>query len=665
MLLLPSLIVTVAVVCLGLSSYISRILWAYRYIASPREAITARSTRTAADASASAAAAPASQYCHLDDLNLPGPIHLWSMIAASSPSMIEHFVKHYRKVGVPLEHMRFLVHFSNEHEKQTVITILEQNGVDSNKVSFTDHYHSDIKRDAINEHIGSLSSDAWLVYPDLDELFHFPCAVPNSFKSLCGTMVDRFATTKSGIPMPPVAAANEQSITQQYPKCRQTRGSNFFSNANGSKVLLFPVTTGTTGSVAKYQARFSHSHSLHYISYTNDVAFDLEAACEEDWGAIDHYSWSEEQIDLAYTKLLLYSNAAEKEKDKRLRKQNKKRAQVYKETLTMMNRNAAAQTWSLKEHWAKAIDSRKISCPKMAKKGQGKIRTKDKRHDGEPVHVVYSANDDSVNGVEASIRSIRAHSSGPVQFYFIGNIPLPTMPEVTFFDLSKVVKEYAIEDFMNRNVPRKDNRKDSINVYYSNYARFAIDRLLVNQTKVMYLDVDSLVFCDVYSLINGVLNDEDDPRAVAAVPRRTFSSKEDVKHVIRGLTDKGASEFPSGTKSFNAGIYIMHLDKWRRQNLTEKIRQLALRNREEGWYWLGSQPPLNIAVGDNFEDIEEDWNRSTESQTYAHSKNVLVESPKSNGICMLHFKGARKPWHGKATKTLMTLWKRYGATVKK
>ena len=699
MILLPNLIVAVAVVCVALSSHISRILWAYRDIGSIKEATTARRRATKEKDTVTSPALnkdrkaksgqslqeetgtknkSASEYCHLDDLGLTGSIHLWTMVAASSSSMIEHFVKHYRRVGVPLENMNFLVHHNNEREKQNVVSILKENGVGMDKITFIDQYNSDIKRDAINEHIESLPKDAWLVYPDLDELFYFPCVSggPDTFRSFCGSMVDRFATTKPGIAMPPVAAMSEQSISNQYPKCRQIRsgGGGLISNADESKMLLFPVQVKTPDMANNYRAKFFNSNSLWYMSLSTDARrnsdeydpqYDFKALCELDRGVIDNYSWSEEQVDLAYKKLVLYSNAAEKEKDKQLRKQNEKRAEVYKEMLIMMERNADSKTWSLKEHWAEALDKHKISCPKMAKKGEGKMKTSVNRLNGEPVHVVYSANADSVNGVEASIRSIREHSSGPVEFYFIGDVPLPTMPEVTFFNLTEVVKKYAIDDFMNRNIPRKDNRKDTINVYYSNYARFAIDQLLINQKKVMYLDVDSLVFCDVYSLINNVLNDEDDTRAVAAVPRTSFSKKDGVKHVIRGLTEKGAAKFPSGTKSFNAGIYIMHLGKWRSQNLTEKMRQVALRNREEGWYWLGSQPPLNLVIGDQFEDLGEEWNRSTETEKYTRSRNILVDAPKENGICMLHYKGGRKPWNGEASKHPQTLWKRYGNTIKK
>lgn len=39
------------------------------------------------------------------------------------------------------------------------------------------------------------------------------------------------------------------------------------------------------------------------------------------------------------------------------------------------------------------------------------------------VHVVYSSDDESLAGVEASIKSVIDHASGPVAFHYVGNTP--------------------------------------------------------------------------------------------------------------------------------------------------------------------------------------------------------------------------------------------------
>lgn len=622
----------------------------------------------------------AANYCHLNDINISGPIHLWSMIAASSSNMIGHFVRHYKSVGVPVENMSFLIQFNTEEELEAAFIVLEEKGVDTDKISATESYHSNIKRDAVNKHIQSLPSDAWLVYPDLDEFFYFPCVVPMPFKALCGHLIDRFAFTEPDVPIPSVDANTENTLPKQFPKCRKVRGrEGFFTNADDRKMLLFPVRVQYPG-MGRYLAKFKNSHALYYSfierldNSKRSRRRDFEVECEADRGAIDHYVWSSEQIDLAYKKLIMYTKSSQ-EKDGEASIQDSKRKSVYEQTLVTVSRNTTTATWSLKSHWAGAINEHKVSCPKMARQGKGKPIGRDRCWEGngmEPVHIVYAANEDSVAGVEASIRSIRAHASGPAEFYFIGDIPLPTMPEVHWFNLTDVVQKYSIEDYMNWNSTRKDRRRDTINIYQSNYARFALDKLMTDQRKVMYIDVDTIVLCDTYSLINGVLNDGNDDVAIAAVPRTTVSEKEKTKHVIRGLTPRGVEEAASLKKSFNAGIYVVDLEKWRAQGISERIRQIALHNRQERLYWLGSQPPFNIAIGERFEEIPQQWNRNPEnynnrrklekSGTEGKRRARNQRTKEYEDVCVLHYKGGRKPWQG--VGPMPDEWLPYGHVVK-
>ena len=67
----------------------------------------------------------------------------------------------------------------------------------------------------------------------------------------------------------------------------------------------------------------------------------------------------------------------------------------------------------------------------------------------EPLHLVYASDDGSLPGVEASIRSVMCHASEPVVFHYIGDTPLASLPEVNFYNLTKVAKEYKLKEFMN------------------------------------------------------------------------------------------------------------------------------------------------------------------------------------------------------------------------
>ena len=274
----------------------------------------------------------------------------------------------------------------------------------------------------------------------------------------------------------------------------------------------------------------------------------------------------------------------------------------------------------------------------------------------EPVHIVYSSNMDSIAGVEASIRSVRAHSSGPIQFYFIGYQPLPSMPEVHWFNLTGIVSKYNLHDFMNT---ADDGRGDDINLMESNYARFAVDSIMMNiTTKVMYLDVDTIVLCDAYSIVNSVLNSTSSSTyAIAAVPRKRRRSR-DGKTAVRGLTEHGAEVLDGWTrKSFNAGVYVMNVKLWREQNLTERMRHIALRNKREHLYRYGSQPPMNIVIGDEFEDLPGSWNRGTGDYERFKRTNITQQT------CLIHYKGGIRPWDKGRSHGGRDEWLRYGVPV--
>ena len=277
------------------------------------------------------------------------------------------------------------------------------------------------------------------------------------------------------------------------------------------------------------------------------------------------------------------------------------------------------------------------------------------------VHVVFASTDGMVQGVEASIRSIQAHASGPVHFHYIGDAPLSSMPDVKFYSLAKTSKKYQLQDFVCLG-DRRDGQ-NAINTMHANFARFVLDELLPRSVKkAMYLDVDTAVFCDVHRLINGVLNDDDndddggedtsregdavDRPIIAAVPRNH----------IYGLTREGEAKYGKVSPSFNAGAYIVHLERWRDRAMGAYIRNIALANNKEHWYFLGSQPPLNIAIGPHFEWLSRGWN--------VKAKRVKsgFKTKAGEDVCLVHWTGPIKPWQTSDEKSveLLDVWKRYG-----
>lgn len=259
----------------------------------------------------------------------------------------------------------------------------------------------------------------------------------------------------------------------------------------------------------------------------------------------------------------------------------------------------------------------------------------------EPVHLMYASDDNSLIGVQASIRSVMKHASEPVVFHYVGNSPIPALPEVKFYNLTEVATKHRLDEYTNL-YERSESGYQGINANLPNYARFTMDSLLPQDvTKAMWIDADTIVVCDVVSMVRNVLNDEDSPNIIAAVPGNRSP---------RGFA-KNVKEKYGITKSFNAGAYVVDLTKWRAQNISKKIRKIAQKNRKKHMYNLGSQAPLILAMEDNFEPLDWVWNAKV-----SHFENPDKRENEKEA-CLLHWSGRDKPWHVNGTR--YDLWKPY------
>ena len=102
---------------------------------------------------------------------------------------------------------------------------------------------------------------------------------------------------------------------------------------------------------------------------------------------------------------------------------------------------------------------------------------------------------------------------------------------------------------------------------------------------------------------------------------------------------------------------IASTNRWRAQQLTDKIREITLANRYENWYYTGSQPPLALAVKTHFEHLPKSWNIK---MRYV---NVDDSGALRDEVCLMHWSGPNKPWmKGHEDKIHSEFWAVYGAT---
>jgi lipopolysaccharide biosynthesis glycosyltransferase len=172
-----------------------------------------------------------------------------------------------------------------------------------------------------------------------------------------------------------------------------------------------------------------------------------------------------------------------------------------------------------------------------------------------------------------------------------------------------------------------------------NAVRFYIDEHLSELRKAIYIDADTLVTngTDLVKLFDTVLEDDAAPHHIIAAASRSgherLHSFVSVDHeAITSRVNVSADD-----PTFNAGFYVVRLDRWRRAGITKKLEDwMALNDANNGKLWsLNSQPPMLLALKDRVEWIDIEWNFAV---------RWLRDDDQRRAAKILHFSGSQKPW---------------------
>ena len=61
-------------------------------------------------------------------------------------------------------------------------------------------------------------------------------------------------------------------------------------------------------------------------------------------------------------------------------------------------------------------------------------------------------------------------------------------------------------------------------------------------------------------------------------------------------------------RGYNAGIFGLNLDKWRKKKLTDEVLYWMNLNKNKRLWHLGTQPIMHILSNDDWEKIDTRWN---------------------------------------------------------
>jgi len=176
--------------------------------------------------------------------------------------------------------------------------------------------------------------------------------------------------------------------------------------------------------------------------------------------------------------------------------------------------------------------------------------------------------------------------------------------------------------------------------------RIFLPELLPKTDRVLYLDADTIAVDSLAPLWETQLGD-----SYLAAVTNVFMREHEGRAERLGLDGPRAY--------FNSGVMLLNLDLWRRDRLSEALREYAVANRDQlGW---ADQDAINILLGHRRLALHPRWNLMNSIVDFPWSAEVLgaaeVEEARRNpGIRHFEGPGANKPWHYLCSRELRELY---------
>jgi lipopolysaccharide biosynthesis glycosyltransferase len=172
------------------------------------------------------------------------------------------------------------------------------------------------------------------------------------------------------------------------------------------------------------------------------------------------------------------------------------------------------------------------------------------------------------------------------------------------------------------------------------YYKLLVPELLPDVSKAIWLDCDLVVTGDLARLWDSDLGD----RHALAVndPGVPFVSS---RNGVAAWRELGLRH---DTKYFNAGVMVLDLDLWRRDEVPVRALEYLRRYRDTVVFW--DQEALNAVLAGRWAELDPRWN---------HIANLRGSQPGAPEAWIHHFTGTLKPWVYPGAELSHTLYYRY------
>lgn len=175
-------------------------------------------------------------------------------------------------------------------------------------------------------------------------------------------------------------------------------------------------------------------------------------------------------------------------------------------------------------------------------------------------------------------------------------------------------------------------------VSVSTYYRLFFDRVVSDEwDRVIYLDSDLVVDCDIFGLYEAALEGRT-VGAVTALSVPTIGSLP-ASHVLHTLS------IDPNLPYFNAGVMVIDRSKWRSNQVEERCLRFLACHRDTVKYW--DQDALNYVLANDWVGLDPRWNRTSDYHNLLQ-QGVLHQNVKDadrlRNPFIVHFVSGHKPW---------------------
>ena len=239
-------------------------------------------------------------------------------------------------------------------------------------------------------------------------------------------------------------------------------------------------------------------------------------------------------------------------------------------------------------------------------------------------NICYSSDSNYAEQLAVSMASIlcNADKQEKINFYILdGGLSSQDKQNI---EILKNIKDFSInyleineEDFKSCPILKeKDEKYSSYHVTLPTYFRFKLASLLPKIDKILYLDCDVIVrssLDELYSIPN---------KDIAALMILDAESKQESKRI-------------NSKNYFNAGVMLINLDYWRKNNVEKRLFKYAKENADS-ILWQ-DQDVINIVLQNEIKKVSEKWN----FQYFLYEK---IDVKKLADVKIFHLAGRFKPW---------------------